>query len=258
MRVLTLTWNVGNAEPLDSQINLWCPAEGGDFDLVVVGTQENRYTARGSSRGSTTRGGDDDGDEDDDDDVEEGLEVNFSAKRVLPTPPPSDDKMGAWEMMISRRLGAAWGMCRMITLWEMRLVVFARKEHIVGESAPIRGVQSARSATGIGGVMGNKGGLVISMQFGQTSLCFVSAHLAAHSHKLAARNAMLQEILRETRNKIGTPELDVTAEFDHCFWMGDLNYRAHTACIPSLTHRLHPQPIADAPLTDEHDLSSPV
>ena len=49
--------------------------------------------------------------------------------------------------------------------------------------------------------------------------------LAAHAHKLSARNAHLQEILRETRKSIGTPELDLTAEFDHVFWMGDLNYR---------------------------------
>ena len=68
--------------------------------------------------------------------------------------------------------------------------------------------------------MGNKGGLVIALSFGQMTLCFVSCHLAAHSHKLAARNAMLQDILHDTRKQIGTPELDVTSEFDHCFWMG--------------------------------------
>ena len=34
---------------------------------------------------------------------------------------------------------------------------------------------------GVGGFMGNKGGLVVKLDFGQTSLVFVSSHLAAHS-----------------------------------------------------------------------------
>ena len=36
---------------------------------------------------------------------------------------------------------------------------------------------------------------------------------------------MGQEILNETMKAIGTPRLDVAHEFDHLFWMGDLNYR---------------------------------
>ena len=42
---------------------------------------------------------------------------------------------------------------------------------------------------------------------------------------MAARNANLQEILRETRAASGRADLDVAHAADHTFWMGDLNYR---------------------------------
>ena len=149
--------------------------------------------------------------------------VGRSREELLKSAPPSDGTMGPWEEMVKRRLGNEWGLCKMVTLWEMRLAVFARENHLSGEGALIH-LQSARSATGIGSVMGNKGGLVITLHFGRMSMCFVSCHLAAHAHKLTARNANLQEILRETK-QIGMRGLDVAAEFDHCFWIGDLNYR---------------------------------
>ena len=64
-----------------------------------------------------------------------------------------------------------------------------------------------------------KGGLVVKLMFGQTSLVFVSCHLAAHAHKLKQRNENCKEILRETMHRIGQRRLDVTTEFDHAFWM---------------------------------------
>lgn len=41
--------------------------------------------------------------------------------------------------------------------------------------------RSDSSATGIAGVLGNKGGLVVKLNVDATSLVFISAHLAAHS-----------------------------------------------------------------------------
>ena len=233
VRLLTFTWNVGNREPAEAQLEYWLPERGGDFDVIVVGTQENRYkqkgrssTRRSSARSSVADVEESDDDEEDEED-EQDMSINLvgrSREELLESAPPSDGTMGPWEEMVKRRLGNEWGLCKMVTLWEMRLAVFARENHLSGEGALIHSVQSARSATGIGSVMGNKGGLVITLHFGRMSMCFVSCHLAAHAHKLSARNANLQEILRETK-QIGMRGLDVAAEFDHCFWIGDLNYR---------------------------------
>jgi len=66
---------------------------------------------------------------------------------------------------------------------------------------------------------------VIKLRVDETTLAFVSCHLAAHARKLKDRNANCVEILRETRKYVGVPHLDASSEFDHVIWMGDLNYR---------------------------------
>ena len=94
-------------------------------------------------------------------------------------------------------------------------------------------IASAYSATGVGSVIGNKGGLVVRLSVGQTSIAFCSCHLAAHegATHLSSRNHMCQEILRETSGrKIGGTRgrgrpLDVAHAVDHTIWLGDLNYR---------------------------------
>ena len=118
-----------------------------------------------------------------------------------------------WERMVAQRLGLGFGVVRHIVLWEMRLTVYARTKMIKGPEACIFGVEAASSATGIAGVLGNKGGLVVKFNVGFTTLVFASCHLAAHSHKLEQRNANCQEILRETQELIGTSQLDVCSEF---------------------------------------------
>jgi hypothetical protein len=44
----------------------------------------------------------------------------------------------------------------------------------------VRRLRASSVATGIGGVVGNKGGVALSLQLGELSLLFVGAHFAAH------------------------------------------------------------------------------
>ena len=112
----------------------------------------------------------------------------------------SENLMNPWEAMVSARLGAQWTICSHVVLWEQRLTVYARKEDLApppGQQQPrVHAVQTGWSRTGVGGVLGNKGGIVIKLCLGDTSLVFVSAHLAAHAHKLTARNDDCQEVRR--------------------------------------------------------------
>ena len=60
----------------------------------------------------------------------------------------------------------------------------------------------------------------------QATLCFYSCHLAAHEGEKMTqrRNADCREVLRGT--KIGPHGwLEAAYQFDHCFFIGDLNYR---------------------------------
>jgi len=70
----------------------------------------------------------------------------------------------------------------------------------------------------------NKGGCVISMRIYGTRLVFVGTHLAAHLKYVDNRDLDVAEIIDQVR--LGPrPDVDLDAQFDHAFWMGDLNYR---------------------------------
>jgi len=58
----------------------------------------------------------------------------------------------------------------------------------------VKNVHKAWEATGKFSVCGNKGGLVIKFDVGDTSFCFVSCHLAAHAPHLAHRNSNVSPV----------------------------------------------------------------
>lgn len=144
------------------------------------------------------------------------------------------DNMFHFTEIVLRRLnggdpeGAAWQLRKEVVLMQMRLFVCVRTE------LPTLDIETGLSATGIGHCVGNKGGLVICLDVrrasGVTSLCFVSCHLAAHMQYCERRNEDCEEILQEAR--VRNKALDVTSQFDHCFWLGDLNYRVVTEHHP--------------------------
>jgi hypothetical protein len=61
-------------------------------------------------------------------------------------------------------------------------------------------------------------GVAVAMRLHSLSLCFVNAHLAAHTEKNADRHRMFEEI--DSGLKVGNNELDMTMQFDHLFWIG--------------------------------------
>lgn len=108
------------------------------------------------------------------------------------------------------------------TLWGIHLVIFARAT----VAQHISHVQSATTATGIGGVLGNKGGVGVGLIYKEaTSMAFVTSHLAARPERTNQRAENYSEICRSLR--IGTENTagQFLHQFDHVFWFGDLNYR---------------------------------
>eukprot|EP00124_Ichthyophonus_hoferi_P002831 Ihof_evm2s213 gene=Ihof_evmTU2s213 len=87
-------------------------------------------------------------------------------------------------------------------------------------------VKRSKKATGVGSVVGNKGGVSIGLKVATTSFCFVSAHLAAHEgerYRTARNNdiAMIWQGLGTRKTKLH----EVYNSYDYVFFMGDLNYR---------------------------------
>ena len=225
IQIKCFTWNVGNAEPSAAELQHWLPdADVDKYDLIVVGTQENAFKV---GKGKTKKIKRDDPSVASPPGELESQETMAEMSKINDKAAEEDREKAAkvWDGMLAKRLGNGYVSVKEISLWEMRMSVFAKKVHMAGTSKCISSVGFAKSATGgPGGLMGNKGGLFVKLTFRGTTFAFISCHLAAHSHKLAARNENCQEVLRETA-KLGSPFLDAVSQFDHVFWMGDLNYR---------------------------------
>ncbi|KAK3257698.1 hypothetical protein CYMTET_33226 [Cymbomonas tetramitiformis] len=75
----------------------------------------------------------------------------------------------------------------------------------------------------VGGVLYNKGGVAVAMKIADTRVCFVNAHLAAHQEMYEERNSHFRKIIHGL--KLGHREMDISCQFDHLIFLGDLNYR---------------------------------
>eukprot|EP00808_Paulinella_micropora_P016464 g30536.t1 len=125
-----------------------------------------------------------------------------------------------WQAQLQANIGSQYVPIKMVSMWQIRLVVFAHTKHLPF----IHHVEGSTEATGVGGVMGNKGGVALSFSFHDMALCFVNAHLAAHQDKVKRRNADVREVLKGI--KMGFKhKLDILNQYHHVFWVGDLNYR---------------------------------
>jgi len=85
-----------------------------------------------------------------------------------------------WGASLIRHFGSNYSRVKYETLWEMRLAVFVKNEHV----CKISHADSRTEATGVGNLLGNKGAVMISFNYLHTSLCFVNCHLAAHQDKV--------------------------------------------------------------------------
>jgi hypothetical protein len=62
----------------------------------------------------------------------------------------------------------------------------------------IKDVRTCSTGVGIMGVLGNKGGIGISMNIFDSSICFISAHLAAHTENVEGRNLDFKNIVERS------------------------------------------------------------
>ena len=62
-------------------------------------------------------------------------------------------------------------------------------QEVISKTGLKRSRIASSVATGLLGMMGNKGGAGIRMRINDSTVCFVCVHLAAHREKVAERNA---------------------------------------------------------------------
>ena len=221
LKVMIVTWNVGNTRPTAEGVAACLPP--GEFeamDIIVVGNQECKYKGDGSAEKSAPHV-----------DGMASAPIAAAKARVVPerrTSMPSDATKRLlqhhYTHLLQAHVGGDFALVGSESLMEMRVAVFAKTMGDEVLEQKLRAtVKTSRSATGLLGVVGNKGGLVVTLKMRGTSMVFVSCHLAAHLKEYKSRNSDCREILREAL--VGNKQLDVISQFDHCFWLGDLNYR---------------------------------
>ena len=107
----------------------------------------------------------------------------------------------------------------------------------------VKYVSSDSVGVGVMGMMGNKGGVSVRLQFYDSTFCFVCSHLAAHRENVAGRNADYFNVLGKISFDVGEEAVREVirngsmsqwasgssvvgiADHDICVWLGDLNYR---------------------------------
>ncbi|KAG9396527.1 inositol polyphosphate 5-phosphatase ocrl [Carpediemonas membranifera] len=98
-------------------------------------------------------------------------------------------------------------------------------------------------ATGILGMLGNKGGVALSFRIQCSTVCVVCAHLAADIAQVVRRNQDFNDIIKRMRfpvpdqihshSGVLSQKSSIDGKFgvydhDYVFWVGDLNYRLTT------------------------------
>lgn len=148
--------------------------------------------------------------------------VELSPQQIMSTDPA---RRIAWENAVKKTLNAhpsktssdEYVLLRSGQLVGAALMIFV-KASILNQ---IKNVEGAIKKTGMSGIAGNKGAVAIRLDYASTSLCFVTAHLAAGFANYEERNRDYKTIshgLRFQKNRS-------IEDHESVIWFGDFNYR---------------------------------
>ncbi|CAJ1969720.1 unnamed protein product [Cylindrotheca closterium] len=254
IKILVCTANMGNAPPTEESMKAWIPELGSSyevtpfeeslvvkdhFDLIVIGMQEATWgskkqrkreqaQAEGADQVSIATGLASQpsikGDVVLDDDEISLEEAQAKEDNYLAAIEGADTVL--LRKMIKEILGGEYTNIASEQRGQMRQLVWARSS-----IAPyIKNVKISGENTGIGNVLANKGGIIVSMTYQDTRMSFLSAHLAAHEgdNYYKARCENVYAILKggsKTFDIARKNDIDVALSSHHIFVCGDLNFR---------------------------------
>jgi hypothetical protein len=220
LNILTCTANIGNAKPTLESMAAWVPMEGacglvtpiegqslasGRFGLIAIGMQEATWKPKIYKHQSVQQIR---GDVISEDEVLNALEAHDTA---------------ALREMIQDILGKGYIKVAEQQRGQMRLHIWALDTVL----EDITDIKISGANTGIGNVMSNKGGIVVTLNYKKTRITFLSAHLEAHEGEsyYQARCDNIRNILREAKTFGTSKKFDVATSSHHMFVLGDLNFR---------------------------------
>ena len=186
IKVHVATYNVNGKQPLGENLIPWLSFNHNEWpEIYVIGFQEI---------------------------------VELSPQQIMAT---DNTKRLVWEDLILKTLNARQGPKYMIMksgqLVGAALIVIVRADCL----PKIRNVFGAVKKTGLAGLAGNKGGIAVRMDYNDTAICFVCAHLAAGHSNVKDRNTDYRTINGGLTFEKGL-KID---QHDIVVWLGDFNYR---------------------------------
>eukprot|EP01059_Diplonema_ambulator_P023867 TRINITY_DN394_c0_g2_i9.p1 TRINITY_DN394_c0_g2~~TRINITY_DN394_c0_g2_i9.p1 ORF type:complete len:2543 (+),score=1190.19 TRINITY_DN394_c0_g2_i9:95-7723(+) len=126
---------------------------------------------------------------------------------------------GEWFSYIQEYLGKDYLTLATKQLWDITIIVLCRKKCLL----KITNVEGSTKATLHKEKCGMKGAAGICLKYHNTSMAFISCHLAARLERTKMRKVNIEEICNQIQ--LGNRDADLTTQFHHVFLMGDLNYR---------------------------------
>lgn len=222
LKILLCTGNLGNAEPTTESLMAWIPPDGccdqvtpldgvtslgeGNFDLIVIGMQESTWKTTSDVLEDTKNN-----------------ETDISEADILRAMEAHDT--ATLRQKVRDILGESYFQVAEESRGQMRLHVWAA-ECVIDD---IDDITITGANTGVGNVLANKGGIVLTLECKKTQLSFLSAHLAAHEGQSYYKNRCknVRSILREGKTSTLSSKLDISMSSDHVFVMGDLNFRTN-------------------------------
>ncbi|PNS17746.1 hypothetical protein CAC42_3141 [Sphaceloma murrayae] len=148
--------------------------------------------------------------------------VELSPQQIMSTDP---NRRLAWEDAVKdtlNRVSQQLGDEEYVLLRGGQLVGASLSVFVKASILPfIKNVEGSLKKTGMSGIAGNKGAVAIRMDYAETSICLVTAHLAAGFANYEERNQDYRTIshgLRFQRNR-------TIEDHDSIIWLGDFNYR---------------------------------
>jgi endonuclease/exonuclease/phosphatase family metal-dependent hydrolase len=148
--------------------------------------------------------------------------VQLSPQQIMSTDP---HRRQAWEEAVKTTLNihaAAHGEEEYVLLRGGQLVGASLSVFVRISVLPyVKNVEGSIKKTGMSGMAGNKGAVAIRMDYASTSLCFVTAHLAAGFANYEERNRDYRTISQGLQ----FPSRRSIDDNDNVIWFGDFNYR---------------------------------
>ena len=104
------------------------------------------------------------------------------------------------------------------TLFQMVCIIFIKKKF----KPLVTNIETNKKGMGFAGIIGNKGGVIISFKILNFNFIFINCHLAPKVFKVLERNLMAQNL---NNIKVGDKIISNDVYSDYLFWFGDMNYR---------------------------------